>query len=272
MNIYFGSINRSICLLATLSFVVMLMCPSQAKALFWSGHNWTVTTGGMAGNVPADASNVTVDANGNLHLKITRHDSGWTGAELFSDEKFGFGTYQWQIKGDIASLDKNVVVGLFPYGPVGGVGEDGTNEIDIEFARWGIASWPNGNFTVYPDSGNTIGEKTFEFSLSSDLSTSTFVWSATQVDFMLQDGFKEIGDKSNTLKNWTYAPTAPDVNIPQQAIPVGINLWICSGSGPSDEQSVEIVIHSFKMATSAPVPKPTAIVLPPMLQLLIHSQ
>jgi len=37
-------------------------------------------------------------------------------------------------------FDRNVVLGLFLYGPAAGIGGDGTNEIDIEYAFWGNAS------------------------------------------------------------------------------------------------------------------------------------
>jgi len=74
----------------------------------------------------------------------------WTAAEIFSTTSLGYGTYQWQIDGTVDHYDRNVVVGLFPYGPAAGLGASGNNEIDIEYARWGNDAWPNGNFTVWP--------------------------------------------------------------------------------------------------------------------------
>lgn len=263
MNLRFRSFERIAYLLVALSITVVLAYSTPAEALTWAGHDWTVSSGGMAGNVPASASNVTVDSNGYLHLKLTNTGSGWMGAELFSNDNMGFGTYQWQIEGPVDNLDKNVVLGLFPYGPVAGIGADGTNEIDIEYSRWGNSSWPIGNYTVYPPtSGNPVGEKTFDFNLSAPASTSTFVWSSTKIDFQLQDGFKAIGDNSDILESWTYDPSNPTDNIPQQALPLGMNLWINSGSGPSDGQPVDIVIRSFKMLPpDASVPEPSTLVL-----------
>ena len=45
----------------------------------------------------------------------------WTGSELFTTDRLGFGTYQWQVDSPIDTIDKNVVVGLFPYGPQAGI-------------------------------------------------------------------------------------------------------------------------------------------------------
>jgi hypothetical protein len=49
------------------------------------------------------------------------------------------------------------------------------------------------------------------------------------------------------IKTWTYAPTNPSVNIPQRAMPLGMNLWLCGDCGgvPSDGRPVEIIIRSF---------------------------
>ena len=115
---------------ATLAFCIAN--PARAAALQWAGRSWTVTNGGMAGVANGSPSNVSVDDNGYLHLKITKSGTTWTAAELFTTEKLGFGTYQWQVDAPIDRFDKNVVLGLYPYGPAAGIGSDGTNEIDIE--------------------------------------------------------------------------------------------------------------------------------------------
>ena len=129
----------------------------SAAELEWKGYTWSVTNGGMAGVAEGRPANVSVDASGYLHLKIQKNGDTWTAAEIFTTTRLGFGTYQWQIDGPIDTLDKNVVVGLFPYGPAAGIGSDGTNEIDIEYSRWGVANGPNGDWTNYPASGSTIG-------------------------------------------------------------------------------------------------------------------
>jgi len=41
-----------------------------------------------------------------------------------------FGTYQWQFEGAIDSMESQVVLGLFPYGPGAGIGVSEENEID----------------------------------------------------------------------------------------------------------------------------------------------
>src|SRR6266851_2879948 len=79
--------------------------PLTASSISWKGHTWNITSGGMAGVAPGSLNNVFVDANGYLHLKITNSGGTWTAAELFSADRLGFGTYQWQIDAPIDRFD-----------------------------------------------------------------------------------------------------------------------------------------------------------------------
>jgi hypothetical protein len=199
----------------------------------------------MAGVCQGDPQNVTVDANGYLHLRIANSGGTWTASELFTTDRLGFGTYQWQVDGPIDTYDKNVVLGLFPYGPAAGIGADSTNEIDIEYSRWGQMNGPNGDWTDYPASGTTIGEMSYTFSLGGGtLSTSRFVWSSSSIASSLLGDLQPVGSVTGLIKSWTYAPANPATNIPQQSLPLGMNLW-CFDAPPSDGKSVEIIIRDF---------------------------
>lgn len=239
------SMNKLLSAAALISFVIIPTQQTAVASINWMGHAWNITSGGMAGVAQGNPSNVSVDADGYLHLKITNNGGTWTAAELFTVDKLGFGTYCWQIDGAVDKLDKNVVVGLYPYGPAAGIGNDGTNEIDIEYARWGNSAWDNGNWTVYPASGNTVGSNTYNFTLTGTYTTSTFVWNSTSIVFKSQEGFKTIGDNTNIINTWTYSPSNATTNIPQQAVPLGMNLW-CYQAPPSDGRNVEIIIRSFQ--------------------------
>jgi hypothetical protein len=231
--------------LATLVAVVLLSGKATAATIDWKGHTWQVTSGGMAGVCQGDPANVTIDADGALHLRVTNASGTWKAAEIFTTDRLGFGTYQWQLDGPIDTYDKNLVVGLFPYGPAAGIGGDGTNEIDIEFSRWGVANGPNGDFTDYPASGTMIGELSYDFSLQgSTLATARFVWNTSSITSSLFAGLQPVSGNSGLLKTFAYAPPNPTTNIPQQALPLGMNFWcfaaMASGAAPS-----ELVVRDF---------------------------
>src|SRR3954469_23823119 len=197
------------------SWVAWVEPSAHAQNLTWKGHSWRITSGGMAGVCQGNPANVSVDANGYLHMKITNSGGTWTAAELFTTARLGFGTYQWQIDAPIDRFDPNVVLGLFPYGPNG----PRTNEIDIEYAFWGHPDGVNGDWVVYPASGTTVGAKSYRFSLNgATLSTSRFVWSSARVDSFLMGGLAPVGSTAGLIDSWTYTPPNPTVNIPQQAL------------------------------------------------------
>jgi hypothetical protein len=232
--------------LGTASLALSLGLPAHAANLRWKGYDWKLTDGGMAGVADGVSANISVDANGYLHLRITKTGDTWTASEMFTVQKLGFGTYQWQLEGPIDTFDKNVVLGLFPYGPAAGIGGDGTNEIDIEFSRWGQANGVNADFTDYPNSGTTVGETSFKFSLGGSTSSTTrFTWTNQSIESSLLKGHQAIASEAELIKKWKYAPNNPGLNIPQQAMPLGMNLW-CFGAPPSDGQNVEIVIRDFQ--------------------------
>ncbi len=219
---------------------------ARAAPFVWKGHTWKVTSGAMAGVAEGSPSNVSIDTDGYLHLKITNTAGKWTASELFTTDNLGFGTYQWQVDAPIDRFDQNVVLGLFPYGPAAGIGKDGTNEIDIEYSFWAQPTGPNGDWTDYPASGKTVGELSYTFSLNGGtLSTSRFIWNATSIEDFLMTGLQPVGSTTGLVKSWTYAPTDPTVNIPQQPLPLGMNLW-CFQDTPSDGNDVEVVIRDFE--------------------------
>ncbi len=233
--------------------------PAQAVTgpFAWKGYTWTPTTGGMAGVCAGDPANISVDASGYLHLKITKNGSTWTASEVFTSVSLGFGTYQWQIAGPIDRMDHTVVLGLFPYGPKAGIGQDGTNEIDTEFSFWNDeAPGVNADWGVYPPSvSGTHWEDDFLFSLDGgSAATTRMVWSGSGIAGTLMSRFQPLGTTAGVLSTTSYMPSNATSEIPQQALPLGMNLW-CYKAVPSSGQDVEIVIQDFQfVAQGRPFP------------------
>ncbi len=82
---------------------------------------------------------VWVDQSGWLHLKI--HDNGlynkWSCASIHSVKPASYGSHRFQVIGQLGSLDKNVVLGLFLY-KADQKALDQHAEIDFEFSTWGF--------------------------------------------------------------------------------------------------------------------------------------
>lgn len=234
-------------------FVLGLLCgigvsassAAAAKEIVFGGYKWTVRSGqGGPGPNAWDEQNVWLDAATNLHLKISHRDGKWSCAEVTLQRRLGFGRYEFRTTGRLDRFDDNVVLGLFNY-PTRDVGPDATHEIDIEFARWGEARNPMGNFTVWPvEAGLKQVTHSFPFVLGGNDATHRFVWSRREVRFQMLEGHRD--DDQHELARWNYRPAEPARHLSQQPMPVHINLWLFRGRPPKDGHEVEVVIRDFK--------------------------
>src|SRR5512133_1750547 len=217
---------------------------SQAATVTFSGYSWVIRQPGRGGPGPNNwgPDNVLVDTNGYLHLRLTHRDGKWYCAEVYTQERLGFGRYEFWLAGPVDKLDRNVVLGLFNY-PTSDVGPDGTHEIDIEFARWGNPTAPIGNYTVWPATNNVKREsKSFAFTLDRDSSRHCLTWSPTNIFFQSNAG---VEDKNRQLAGWRFQPINAPPHISQNPMPVHLNLWCFKGQPPSDGQPVEIIVRAF---------------------------
>lgn len=233
--------------LAVVTVLAALPAIARAQTFAFGGYDWYARSGtGGPGPNTFSSDNVSVDANGWLHLRIAHVHNAWTTAEVFSAARLGFGTYEFQIVGRPDLLDDNVVLGLFNY-PTADVGPDATNEIDIEFATWGGSQPEHGNWTVWPAIAQAgLGPTTHAYatSLAGDTSTHRFTWTPTRVDYVSLQGL--VDDDSGSYATWTFAPPDAAQRIPQQALPVHMNLWLLGGNAPTDRQDVDIAIARFR--------------------------
>jgi hypothetical protein len=217
---------------------------SQAATLSFSGYTWNIKSGSGLGPGPNDWSeqNAWVDTEGNLHLKISYASGEWQCAEVWTEASFGFGRYEWYVDGRIDKLDRNVVFGMFNYG-----GSDGFDEIDIEFAKWGMQKSTIGHYTVYPaQAGLDPVSYAFDVSLTGTATTHRFTWNYDSVAFQSLQGWQT--DNSNMIYQQTYSPSLYGMYVPQIAMPVHINLWLFNGKAPSNGKPVEVVIKKFSFS------------------------
>jgi hypothetical protein len=219
------------------------------QTLSFSNYTWYVKSGtATPGPNCWSPNNAYVDSIGRLHLKITFNTitQKWECAEVWTTESLGFGTYEWFVNGQIDKLDKNVVVGFFNYPALYTI-PDATNEIDIEFAKWGVETNKGGNFTVWPAmllSGYTNKTYHFKISLSNPKTTQRFIWSPSSVLFQTFKGWN-IDDDSLISKRY-FNKKNQTFLIPQTVEPVHLNLWLFKGMPPANNTPVEIIIDRFQ--------------------------
>ena len=201
----------------------------------WSGYTWNVRSG-VGGPGPnswnASSSNIWVDGQGNLHLKIIKIGDKWYCSEITLLQSLGYGEYTFEVSTNVENLDKNIVFGLFTY-------ETDSKEIDIEFSRWGNPAKVDGWFTVQPPPYNTLNQKSFALNLSGDFSTHQFKWNSSEIYFHSYYGH----GLDNLINQWSYKGVN---NPPAGKEKLHLNLWLINGIAPSNLQEAEVVIKSFK--------------------------
>jgi hypothetical protein len=221
---------------------------TPTTTLSFSGYTWTVTDSGTGTQGPGpnhwSSSNAYVDANGYLHLKVTKNTTTntWQCAQVILNQSLGYGKYQWEVEGAIDQLDQNVVFGMFNYS-----GNNGFDEMDIEYSKWGRAVNNNLDFTLYPATGSTQSsvETTALVSLSGTYTTHRITRYSNEVDFQSLGGFHDDNTNVYASKSWYNPPQS----ISTLTMPVYINLWLFNGVAPSNSQNVEIIVHNFKFTS-----------------------
>ena len=218
----------------------------------FSGYTWTVKTGVGVAPGPNNfaANNVSVDTDGYLHLWLKRAFGSWSCSEVYSTESFGFGTYEFLVKGPLGKLDQNVTLGLFSY-----LGPDATNEIDIEYSQFGQPSAKSLNYTVWPSTkipGYQNEGASFEVGPYVVQTYNRFIWTPSGVSFAsIETASKDLPAVAVWLgkRNMSQSPSS---HIPQQAMPVHLNLYLHNGTPPTyrNQNDVDIVITSFQFTPS----------------------
>jgi hypothetical protein len=202
-----------------LSQLANIASAATIDTISFSGRTWDVSA---YENFSNDASQVWVDANGSLHLKLSQATGTWKDIEVVTQQTLGYGNYTWVTQG-VHAIDKNIVLGMFPY-------LDNDHEIDIEQAQWDNANAPNFDFWVQPGNDNA---RVFNVSYTSSDTTFVIDWEPTYIHFSITEG-------STLVQSWTCDQARDATGV------FGImNLWQFSGA-PSDGQPVEIVFKSFQ--------------------------
>lgn len=238
---------------ATLFLIMLiLLAPftqrfAYAKTLVFSNITWQIRDGkGYPGPNHWSSKNVWVDDKGWLHLKITYKDGIWYCPGLYTDNHLGFGEYWFYTIGRLDRLDPNVSLAFFNYTTYD-IGPDQTNEIDIEFSKWGSKSLDalDTSYTVWPteiEKGRT--SLTFKLNQTDTNSTHGFTWHRDQVIFQSSNG--HYSDYKNLIASWIFKPPSYLDRIPQQPFPIYIYFYLVKGMPPkSKSKSIEIIIKKF---------------------------
>ncbi len=215
----------------------------------WSVRNTTAASGPGPNYFSNSTNNVWVDAQGQLHMKITYTNGVWECAEVTSDRSFGYGQYRFTVSAPANSVDPNAVLGLFIYS------NDNVynyREVDIELSRWNYAFGTNNveDYAVAPYGAGQVLR--FPLPAGVTISTHSFIWQPNNVAFQSLNGsFASPPAGTNLLQSWNCSVGIP----PEGGEQVHINLWLDKGNPPANGQPVEVIISNFEFVPLGP-PQP----------------
>ena len=82
------------------------------------------------------------------------------------------------------------------------------------------------------------------FKLKSMNSTHRFVWNNATIFEQRLYGF--VNDKSTEFHSWRFSPPDYINKVPQNPLPLHMNLWLFQGHSSSEGKEVELIVKSFK--------------------------
>ncbi len=215
------------------------------RTVLYSGYEWDVRRSCWRSEPGPNyfsngVDNVWVDGQDRLHLKVRRGDRLWYCSEVILKQPLGYGTYVFQVDTKVGDLDPNVVLGLFVYDS--GAWEVFNREMDIEFGRWGNASYPNAQFVIQP--WEVMGN-IYQWMLppSQKASTHSFCWTSDSVRFESARGHQSSPPFDSVLDTWTYTNAG---GIPEPGDErVTLNLWLFESLPPLNGIEPEVIITNF---------------------------
>ena len=217
---------------------------ADMRTLQFSGYEWKVkSSNGRVGPGPnyfSDSkNNVKVDAQGRLHLRVTRRDGHWYCAEVISTRSFGYGTYRFYVDTTFDNMDPRAILGLFTWSDA----PDYSNrEIDVEVSRWGNKANKNGQFVVQPYT-QPMNIVRFQIPRGLNASTHSFAWKPDSIFCQSLKGIH--GARPGTSR--VIAEHAFTEGIPQAGGEnARINLWLMAGRSPIDGKETEIIVSKFE--------------------------
>lgn len=210
----------------------------EHRYLYFAGYQWYIKTGfgNPGGNHWSDDStHVWIDDDGGLHLTLAKKGDNWYSSEVISKETFSYGTYTFNITARPAYFDPHVVGGIFLY-------YDETNEIDIEFSRWGDAdNHKFGNYVVQPAEypGNH-----FRFPLLTydTITTHQIIWRPDALSFISWRGHQANPHQDNIISSWQYTGNH---NPKAGKLKLFFNLWLFRGTFPQGNRKETFTINNF---------------------------
>lgn len=204
---------------------------SPPRILRFSGYQWETrqTASDHGGSMNFyDPANAWTDAQGLLHLRVTRQRDHWVSAEVKLSRSLGYGSYRFVVR-DISHLEPAGVFAMFTWDDLGP-----SRETDIEISRWGELEDKNAQYVIQP---YVVPANTVRFNAPAGRMTYRVDWQPGRMSFW-------------TMQNSTGSVVAEHVftsGIPTAGNErIYMNLWAYMNKRHPLQHEFEVVIEKFE--------------------------
>jgi len=209
------------------------------RYIYWSDYRWKIKDiffDPGPNYFSDDTTNVFIDQENRLHLKIDFRNDNWYCAEVVLDHSLGYGVYTFKLESRVDNLDYNSIFAGFIYETI-------NEEFDIEFSQRLVADTFNAQYVTQP--WNTPGNLEV-FNMPSNIQTShSFEWRSDRIVFNSWNGHSDTPTPETLIHSWTY--TGEDIPIPGGEGMI-FNLYLYGGQPPVSGIGDEVIINSFEYA------------------------
>lgn len=226
-----------------------IFSPLSATTEFsWSGQTWSAKEARSAGPGPNrwHRSGVELGDQGSMRLRVKQNTSGqWESAEVVQAGRTGYGTFSLSTTTSVLPANDVSVLGMFTYKAQ--TPQEGNEEIDIEYSRWGRPDAGPGSVSVHKPQPPWIRE--FPVTVAGPM-THTFLWAPGYLSWRITR------DDTGTV---VYQRDLWGADVPEFLdARMRMNLWLMDGLAPETGQPFEVTFSSAKW-----VPLPADFTPPP---------
>jgi hypothetical protein len=207
----------------------------RPKMLDFSGYQWELRQdasdhGGYKNLF--SPSNAWTDANGLLHLRVSRQGNDWVSAEVRLTRTLGYGSYRFVVR-DTSYLEPAAVFAMFTLDDAGP-----SREMDIELSRWGEPEDKSAQFVVQP---YVVPANTVRFESPPGLATYCMDWGQGHVAFRSARG-NEPCRRSEAVAEHVFTSGVPYTGDEK----VHMNVYVYNNKRHPLEHDFEAVVEKFE--------------------------
>ena len=173
-------------------------------------------------------SNIRVDEEGAMHLRISKTEKDWSCAEASMMRDLGYGTYEFVVRG-LDTLEPAAVFDLFTYDYASGALHN--REMNIEISRWGDPANKNAQYILQPF---YVAANVHRFNAPAGTLTFSLRWEQDRATFRTLRG-------SAVVSEHIFTAGVPPPGIESMRVA----LFIYRGAAVKLQHPMEVVIEQF---------------------------